>query len=169
MGLLDNASVRRVRDALAAADARGQIMELNQTARTAQDAANAIGVELGAIVKSLVFIIGGRPVMALISGDRRCRAEALGPALGLEGKIRRADADGVREATGFAIGGVAPIGLVSKGMTRSLPMAMDQSLARFPIVYAAAGHPHCVFPTEPGELGRLTGAVVSGGISEPLG
>jgi prolyl-tRNA editing enzyme YbaK/EbsC (Cys-tRNA(Pro) deacylase) len=113
-------------------------------------------VELGAIVKSLVFMIGEAPVMALVSGDRRCEVAALPGALGLEGKARRADADEVRRATGFAIGGVAPL-----AHPAALPTALDGGLARFATVYAAAGHPHCVFATTLAELERLTGAAVA--------
>src|SRR5919202_4686649 len=144
---LDNASVRRVQDALAAAGSDARVVELAATARTAQDAAAALGVEVGAIVKSLVFLVGGRPVMALVAGDRRCDADALPGVLGLEGRVRRADADAVREATGFAIGGVAPV-----GHPAPLPTAIDANLGRFPTVYAAAAHPFCVFAASPNDL-----------------
>lgn len=156
MSALENASVRRVREALAAAGSEARVVELAATARTAQDAAAALGVEVGAIVKSLVFLVGGRPVMALVAGDRRCDVAALPGALSLEGKAKRADADAVRDATGFAIGGVAPVGHPDR-----LPTAIDASLGRFPTVYAAAGHPFCVFATSPDELARLTGGAVS--------
>lgn len=163
MNLLENASVRRVRDALIAAGAADRVMVLDHTAHTARDAARSVGSDLGAIVKSLLFTVGSRPVMALISGDRRCRTAKLAQALSLEGEVRRADADLVRHATGFAIGGVAPLGL-----PQSLPMAMDKALDRFDTVYAAAGHPHCVFAISPSELQRLTGAIVSAVLSELL-
>lgn len=107
-GYLQNASVQRVQRALGEAGSTSEVVELSDTARTAEDAARALGCELGAIVKSLVFTVGGRPVMALVAGDRRCDTAALAAALGLDGKVARADADTVREATGFAIGGVAP-------------------------------------------------------------
>ena len=153
---LESASVRRVRDALGDAGSDARVVELADTARTARDAAAALGVEVGAIVKSLVFLVGDRPVMALVAGDRQCDAAALPAVLGLAGKTGRADADAVREATGFAIGGVAPLGHPSP-----LPTAIDASLARFAAVYAAAGHPFCVFATTPDELARLTGGAVS--------
>lgn len=159
-GLLEKASVRRVREALAAAGSGAEVVELAETARTAEDAARSLGVEVGAIVKSLVFTVAGEPVMALVSGDRRCDAGALARALGREGTVRRADADTVRAATGFAIGGVAPL-----GHPGPLPMAIDAALGRFDTVYAAAGHPHCVFATSLGELARITGAVVAEDIS----
>ena len=135
-------------------------MALAETARSAQDAADSIGCNLGAIVKSLVFAIGDQAVMALVAGDRRCVVEALPAALGLEGICRRADADLVRAATGFSIGGVAPMAHATP-----LPIAIDESLRRFERVYAAAGHPHCVFATSVDELTRLTGAPVVTGIS----
>ena len=155
MSNLEHPSVKRVRAALAEADSPSNVIELSETARSAQDAADSIGTELGSIVKSLVFAVGGKPVMALIAGDRQCDTKALPVALGLEGKAKRADADLVRDATGFAIGGVAPVAHEQK-----LPIAIDASLARFQTVYAAAGHPYCVFATTLAELTRLTGGEV---------
>ena len=100
--------------------------------------------------------------MALVAGDRRCDTAALAGALGRgEGRVRRADADAVRDATGFAIGGVAPVAHEAQ-----LPVAIDASLGRFETVYAAAGHPHCVFATTLGELERLTGGTVSADIAD---
>ena len=154
--LLERPAVVRVRAALAAAGSTAEIIALADTARSAQDAARSVGVELGAIVKSLVFAVDGRAVMALVAGDRRCDTAALARALGLDGTIGRADADLVREATGFTIGGVPPIAHATP-----LPTAIDASLGRFATVYAAAGHPHCVFGTSPDELARLTGAPVA--------
>ena len=153
--LLERTAVERVRAALAAAGSTAEIIALADTARTAQDAARSVGVELGAIVKSLVFAVDGRAVMALVAGDRRCDTAALARALGLDGTVGRADADMVREATGFTIGGVPPI-----AHTTQLATAIDASLGRFATVYAAAGHPHCVFGTSLDELARLTGAPV---------
>jgi prolyl-tRNA editing enzyme YbaK/EbsC (Cys-tRNA(Pro) deacylase) len=100
--------------------------------------------------------------MALISGDRRCLPEALAATLDLDGPVRPADAAEVRAATGFAIGGVAPVGLLEP-----LPTAIDAGLGRFETVYAAAGHPHRVFATTLEELASLTGGAVSPGIAEP--
>ena len=153
--LLERPAVVRVRAALTAAGSTAEIIALADTARSAQDAARSVGVELGAIVKSLVFAVDSRAVIALVAGDRRCDTAALARALGLDGKVGRADADMVREATGFTIGGVPPI-----AHTTPLATAIDASLGRFAIVYAAAGHPHCVFGTSPDELARLTGAPV---------
>lgn len=162
MSALEGASVRRVRAALAAAGSPASVVELEGSARTAADAAASLGVEVGAIVKSLVFAIDGRAVMALVAGDRECDAAALPAVLGLDGEAGRADAALVRAATGFAIGGVAPV-----GHPAPLPVAIDASLGRFPTVHAAAGHPRCVFATSLDELARLTGGVVSDRIARP--
>ncbi len=154
----------RVQHALADAGSSARVAEFDASARTAADAASRLGVALGAIVKSLVFMIDGNPVMALIAGDRRCDAAALARAQGSIAPAERADADAVRAATGFAIGGVAPLGHAAP-----LPVSIDASLARFTTVYAAAGHPHCVFPTSVEELARLTGGTVLEGISWEIG
>ena len=151
--LLSRPAVKRVAAALEAAGSAGEVIALSETARTAQDAADAIGFPLGAIVKSLVFAVEGRAVMVLVAGDRRCETDALPAALGLAGKVRRADADMVREATGFSIGGVAPV-----GHPAPIPIVIDASLDRFDRIYAAAGHPHCVFATSVADLKRITGA-----------
>ncbi len=128
MSHLDNESVRKVRQALVDAGFADTVMELSETARSAQDAADSIGTELGSIVKSLVFLIGDQPVMALVAGDHKCRPDQLPRTLDLVdmGEVTRADADAVREATGFSIGGVPPVGLESP-----LPTALDVSLKRF--------------------------------------
>lgn len=157
---VNSPSVRRVRAALADVGAAHDVVTVASSARTASEAAASLGVPLGAIVKSLVFIVGGEPVMALVAGDRRCIPEALPEILGLEGPVEKADAEAVRMATGFAIGGVAPVAHATV-----LPIAIDASLARFDAVYAAAGHPRCVFQTSLEELRRITPGVVSDAIS----
>ena len=160
MSRLAHPAVRRVQEALRQKGSRAEIIELETTARTAEDAARSLRVEVGAIVKSLVFTIDGDPVMALVAGDRRCDTKALGPALGRSGLVLRADAERVRAATGFVIGGVAPL-----AHPAPLPTVIDDSLGRFETVYAAAGHPHCVFPTTILELSLLTGGAVTKGIA----
>ena len=155
----ESPSVERVRAALGRAGSTAEVVTLAATARSAREAADSLGVALGAIVKSLVFTVGGQPAMALVAGDRRCDEGALAAALGLAGEVRRADADTVRAATGFVIGGVPPIGHAD-----ALPTAIDASLKRFATVYAAAGHPHCVFATTVDELTRLAAAVVVEGL-----
>lgn len=156
MSALNNESVMRVRQALSDLGADGEVIELASTARSAQDAADSIGTDLGSIVKSLVFTVNGQAVMALVAGDRQCCIEALPKALGLDGKAKRADADTVRASTGFAIGGVAPV-----AHRERLPVVIDASLGRFETVYAAAGHPHCVFATSLKELQRITPGIIS--------
>ena len=149
------------------------MIELETTARTAEDAARSLGVPVGAIVKSLLFTIDGDPVMALVAGDRRCDTRALAPAFGRSGLVLRADAERVRQATGFVIGGVAPL-----GHPAPLPTAIDDSLGRFETVYAAAGHPFCVFPDhhagaqppdrrrrDQGHFDRLSGAATQGDVA----
>jgi prolyl-tRNA editing enzyme YbaK/EbsC (Cys-tRNA(Pro) deacylase) len=151
--LLARPAVRRVQAALVAAGSAAEVIALTDTARTAEDAAQALGCELGAIVKSLVFAVNGRAVLALVAGDQRCDTRRLAAVLGIAGKIERADADFVLQACGQSIGGVAPIGHPSP-----LPTAIDVSFTRFTRLYAAAGHPHCVFPTGLAELERLCAA-----------
>lgn len=161
-GNMDRESVRRVRRALVDAGLEDSVIELAANAGSARQAADAIGVELGAIVKSLVFVVGGQAVMVLIAGDRRCKAGELSRAFSLAGEVARADAARVRAETGCVIGGVAPIGLKTP-----LPTVIDVSLKRFERVYAAAGHAHCVFPATVAELKRLTGGIVSYAVAEP--
>lgn len=161
MSILDNESVKRVRGALDDAGIEARITALDGTARSAQDAADSIGTDLGSIVKSLVFLVGRQPVMVLVSGDRLCDESRLRGLLNLDGRVRRADADTVREVTGFAIGGVAPVGL-----TRKLPVIIDAGLRRFETVYAAAGHPHCVFATTFAALADATGGAISDAITK---
>jgi prolyl-tRNA editing enzyme YbaK/EbsC (Cys-tRNA(Pro) deacylase) len=160
VSLLGRPLVQRVQAALRDKGSRARVIELRSTARTAEDAARALDVPVGAIVKSLVFLIDGEPVMALVAGDRRGDQAALPKAFGRTGLLLRADADRVRAATGFTIGGVAPLAHPSQ-----LPTVIDDSLGRFETVYAAAGHPHCVFPTTMLELSLLTGGAVVKGIS----
>ncbi|MCS6780906.1 MAG: YbaK/EbsC family protein [Geminicoccaceae bacterium] len=159
--VLARPAVLRVRAALEAAHAEGRPVVLAATARTAEDAARALGVAVGQIVKSLLFLLGERPVLVLVAGDRRCRPELLPELLGLEGRVVRADAETVRRVSGFAIGGVAPIGHLEPS-----PCAIDASLGRFDRLWAAAGHPHAVFPTSLAELARLTRGVVDARIAE---
>ena len=163
MSLLEREAVKRVRGALIEAGLEDTVIELTDTARSAKDAATAIDCELGAIVKSLVFNIDQRFVMALVAGDHKCLEKSLPTALSLEGKVGRPKANEVKAITGFTIGGVAPI-----GMTACLPMVIDRSLQRFDTIYAAAGHPRCVFPIAFADLQLITEAIVSFNIAAPL-
>ena len=155
-------SVRHVASCLEAAGHPHPVIALDDTARSAEEAATALGVETGAIVKTLVFTAGdpATPVIALVAGDRQCDVKALAASVGGTGKCKRPDADRVKAATGYAIGGVSPIGLPAE-----LPVFIDASLFRFPVVWAAAGHPHCVFQAAPSALETLASAAVRDGIS----
>ena len=130
-----------------------RVIELPVHARTSQQAADALGVTVGQIVKSLVFTADGRPVLVAASGINRVDEKRLGELAG--GKIRRADPDTVKRATGYSIGGVPPIALASP-----LPVFVDRDLLGYDLVYAAAGLPECVFPLAPQELVRATGGTV---------
>lgn len=154
--LLEHEGVARVRAALDAAKHPTDILTLKETAATAKDAAKAVGCDLGAIVKSLVFMVENQFVLVLVAGDRICVPENLPRALALKGPARKAEAGEVRFATGFAIGGVAPV-----GFPRKLRCVIDRSLKRFDTVFAAAGHPNCVFPTTVEWLKAMTGGIVS--------
>jgi len=155
---LSHPSVRHVTARLAAAGHPHQVIALQDTARSAEEAAAALGVETGAIVKTLMFVTGDAedPVIALVAGDRQCDVKALAVLAGSGAPCRRPDAARVKAATGYAIGGVSPIGLPD-----GLPVIMDGSLFRFGTVWSAAGHPHCVFRASPGELQHLCGASLS--------
>ncbi|MDQ1695085.1 MAG: hypothetical protein QOJ03_438 [Frankiaceae bacterium] len=144
-------SVERVATALRAGGAPGEVRELEESTRTAAEAAAALGVPVGAIVKSLVFAADGEPVLVLASGDHQVDTNAVARLLAVS-HVGRADADLVRDATGFAIGGVAPV-----GHPRPLRTVVDRHLATFDVVWAAAGTPRAVFPTTYDELVRLTG------------
>lgn len=141
-----------------------EVSEFPDGTRTAEDAAAAIGCTLGQIVKSLVFVVDGEPVVALMSGPNRLDETKLADAVvsvsstsgghdRAEGKVTRADADLVRSATGFPIGGVPPF-----GHTAGLRCLVDEDLLGYDVVWAAAGTPRSVFPIKPPDLVRLAAA-----------
>lgn len=146
------ASARRVQDALAAAGTDARVIELPVAARTSQQAADALGIEVGQIAKSLIFraVPSGRAVLVIAAGDRRVDEARISALLGEA--IERATPDFVREHSGFAIGGVAPV-----AHARPMTTFIDASLRRFDVVWAAGGTPHCVFPIAPAELVRVSG------------
>lgn len=148
-------SRERVRVYLDAHGLSGGLVEFEQSTKTAQMAADAMGCELGQIVKSLVFVVGDQPVLALVAGDRRGDTQAISALLG-GGTARFADADTVRSATGYAIGGVSPFDLPSE-----LPVLFDDSLERFEIVYPAGGTPSTMVRMSLRELLELTRARVA--------
>ena len=141
-----------MRAALRAAGLNADIQEFPAGTRTAEDAALALGTTVAQIVKSLVFLADGRPVLALVSGANRVDERKLAAACGAQ-RVEKADADTVREATGFGIGGVPPL-----GHRRLLRTFIDQDLLQHDVVYAAAGTSTAVFPVTPGELIRGSGA-----------
>ena len=143
-------SVKRVEESLKKFDPNLKILALDTTARTAKDAANSLKCELGAIVKSLVFRAENDFLICLVAGDKRCSLNKLKKILNKK-DVSMANADQVKENTGFSIGGVAPTGHLKK-----LNIIVDKSLNRFKYVYGAAGHPDCVFKITYDELIKLT-------------
>ena len=143
----------RFRAALDAASLDCEIRTLSNSVRTAQEAAEAVGCPVGEIAKSLVFRAGDRAIVAVMSGDHRLDPGKLSAALGAE--VGRADADFVREATGFAIGGVPPLGHATP-----LDVFMDADLFRFDRIWAAAGGPFSLFAIEPARLRDASRATV---------
>jgi len=146
--------VQRVSLALQEAGHPHAPVMLNDAARTAQEAADGLGVQLGQIAKSVIFKRkeDGAAVLVVTSGDRRVDEKKVSA---LVGKVGRADADFVKAQTGFTIGGVSPVAHLNPSVT-----LLDQDLWRFDVVWAAAGHPHGVFQLQPEDLKRLTGAPV---------
>lgn len=155
-------SADRVRAWLAEHGLADRIITFAESTKTAQMAADAVGSELGQIVKSLVAVGGdGGAALALVAGDRRGDLKALGEATGLS-HVRMANADEVRAATGYAIGGVSPFDLPP-----GLPVLVDDSLERFQVVYSAAGTPNSVIPLALAELLSVSGGRVARISHEP--
>ncbi len=149
-------SADRVRAYLAEHRLADRVIAFSESTKTAQMAAGAVGSELGQIVKSLVAVGGdGRAALALVAGDRRADLAAIGEATGMSG-VRMANADEVREATGYAIGGVCPFDLPA-----GLPVLVDESFGRFQLVYSAAGTPNSVVPLSLAELLSLSGGRIA--------
>lgn len=156
-------AVERVQERLAASGLGLAIVHLDKDTRTAELAAQTLGTEVGAIVKSLVFVADGETVLALVSGDQRAAPGLIAKLLGAS-EVEIARATAVKERTGFAIGGVPPV--VTDGEGRQVRTLMDRSLLRYPTVYAAAGSPFAIFPVSPADLERLTGATIANVIEE---
>ena len=152
--VLNNPSVIRVTALLKELGSSGEVTILSDSARTALDAANALGIEVGQVASSIVFKLpSGNPLLVITSGHHRVDTEVVAKNLGVE-KLQRADADFVKNASGFSIGGVSPVGWVNKPEI----IVIDQALNDYEVVWAAAGHPHSVYPTSFSELVRVTGA-----------
>ena len=150
--LLNKESVKKVQDVIKKFDPKFQIIVLDSTARTAKDAADSLKCEVGAIVKSLLFKANEDFLICLVSGDRRCSLNKLKKILEKK-NVSMANADEVKTITGFSIGGVSPVAHVKK-----LPILIDKSLNRFEYLFAAAGHPNCVFKITYKQLIEITKA-----------
>lgn len=152
--VLENASVIRVQSFLANAGIVSQIVALSDSARTAAEAAQSLGIEVGQVASSIVFKLpSGNALLVITSGRHRVDTKLVAAAIGVE-KLHRADADFVRDSSGFAIGGVSPLGWISKPEI----ILIDEALNDYDVVWAAAGHPHAVYPTTFAELVECTGA-----------
>ena len=152
--VLANPSVVRVTTLLKELGCEGEVTILSDSARTALDAANALGIEVGQVASSIVFkLSSGNALLVITSGRHRVDTELVAKNLGVE-KLHRADADFVKNASGFSIGGVSPVGWVNPPEITLLDVALDEH----EVAWAAAGHPHSVYPTTFEELLRVTGA-----------
>lgn len=178
--ILERASVQRVVQALGRLGLAADVRVLSDTARTAADAAAGLGVEAGQIASSLVFRLpDDHPLLVITSGRHRVDTEIVAAALGMA-TLHRADADFVRSWTGFAIGGVSPVGWRAEvsgettptGYPREATVVIDEALSDYDVIWAAAGHPHAVFATTFEDLVRATGAtplVVADDEEDPSG
>tara|TARA_B100001564_G_scaffold262014_1_gene223709 strand:+ start:33 stop:515 length:483 start_codon:yes stop_codon:yes gene_type:complete len=148
--ILNKEPVKRAEKALKEFDDNLYIECLEKTARTANDAATALRCKVGAIVKSLLFRTQSSFFLCLVSGDKKCSLNKLKKILG-EKDISMANADQVKEITGYTIGGVSPIGHINK-----VNILIDKNLDRFDKIFAAAGHPNCIFKINFEQLAKLT-------------
>lgn len=153
-GILEKAAVRRFQEAAAKLGVKGEVNILAETARTAVDAANGLGIEVGQIASSLIFKLPtGNPLLIITSGRHRVDTDLVAKNLGIA-ELGRADANYVKEVSGYSVGGVSPIGWTSQPEITLI----DQALNDYPVVWAASGHPHAVYPTSFDELVACTGA-----------
>ena len=152
-GVLEKAAVKRVAQALIDQKMSGQIKVLSDSARSAAEAAAALGIEVGQIASSILFKLpDDSPLLVITSGRHRVDTQLVASQLGVA-ELGRVDADYVKEKSGFSIGGVAPIGWLNPAK-----IIIDQALNDYKVVWAAAGHPHAVFPTTYEELSNVTSA-----------
>jgi Cys-tRNA(Pro) deacylase len=154
MSALNKEAVKRAKEALKKFNSEIKVIELEQTARTANDAANSLNTEVGSIVKSLLFRNEGNFLLCLVSGDKRCSLNKLKKIFNSK-DLSMASPDEVKDQTGYTIGGVSPVGHKNK-----LEILVDESLNRFKNLYAAAGHPNCIFKINFDELLNLTNGKV---------
>lgn len=153
-GILEKAAVRRFKEAADSLGVKGEINILAETARTAIDAANGLGIEVGQIASSLIFKLpSGNPLLIITSGRHRVDTDLVAKKLEIP-ELGRADANYVKEVSGYSVGGVSPIGWIT---TPEITL-IDEALNGYEIVWAASGHPHAVYPTSYTELMACTGA-----------
>ena len=153
-GILEKAAVKRFQEAATKLGVKGEVNILSETARTAVDAANGLGIEVGQIASSLIFKLpSGNPLLIITSGRHRVDTDLVAKNLGIT-ELGRADANYVKEVSGYSVGGVSPIGWTSQPEVTLI----DQALNDYPVVWAASGHPHAVYPTSFDELIVCTGA-----------
>jgi prolyl-tRNA editing enzyme YbaK/EbsC (Cys-tRNA(Pro) deacylase) len=151
--VLQNPSVQRVSARLKELGVEGEVHVLSDSARTAQEAADALGILVGQVASSIVFKLDDEsPLLVITSGRHRVDTKLVAEKLGIA-KLHRVDADYVKEKSGFSIGGVSPVGWVNPAT-----ILIDEALNDYEVVWAAAGHPHSVYPTTYAELIKCTGA-----------
>jgi len=153
-GILEKQAVKRVLAALAENQIKGEVKILSETAKSAAEAANGLGIEVGQIASSIIFKLpDNSPLLVITSGRHRVDTELVATKLGM-GELGRVDADYVKASSGFSIGGVSPIGWLNPPSVTLI----DTALADYEVVWAAAGHPHAVFPTTFAELESVCNA-----------
>ena len=154
MSLLDKEPVKRAEKFLKGFDQSLEVIVLENSARTAKDAAIALGCDVGAIVKSLLFKTGDNFTLCLVAGDKRCSLNKLKKIKNIK-DISMASPEEVKNQTGYTIGGVSPVGHLNK-----LEIFIDKSLERFNELFAAAGHPNCVFKINFNDIQKITNGKV---------
>ena len=154
MSLLDKEPVRRVEKILKEFDTTQKVIVLDSSARTALEAASSLGCEVGAIVKSLLFRTENSFILCLIAGDKKGSLNKIKRSLNIK-DASMAAADDVKNITGYTIGGVSPIGHLNK-----IDILIDNSLERFTSLFAAAGHPNCVFKIDFKNLQKITSGLI---------
>jgi prolyl-tRNA editing enzyme YbaK/EbsC (Cys-tRNA(Pro) deacylase) len=153
-GVLEKSAVKRVKQALISNGLSTEITVLTESARSAAEAASALGIEVGQIASSIIFKLSDqKPLLVITSGRHRVDTELVADKLGID-KLDRVDADYVKENSGFSIGGVAPIGWTNPPAI----VIIDEALSEYEVVWAAAGHPHAVFPSSFKELKSMANA-----------
>jgi Cys-tRNA(Pro) deacylase len=150
MSLLDKEPVKRVRKLLEQFNSKQEVIVLNTSARTALEASQSLGCEVGAIVKSLLFKTESTFTLCLVAGDKKASLNKIKKTLNIKDALM-ASADDVKNITGYTIGGVSPIGHLNK-----IDIFIDNSLERFTSLFAAAGHPNCVFKISFTDLQKIT-------------